>query len=82
MKVDVDGDFIVSDKDHMIFIDNCDITLEEGKKLIVNPSDNVKLYQIFINKVTINGKEMRTMDDVAPYLDLDRIGWYGVSWLD
>ena len=82
LKVDVDGDFIVSDKKHAIFIDNCDITLQAGQKLIMNPSDEVKLEQIFINKVTINGKEMRTMDDVAPYLDIDRITWYGVSWLD
>ena len=70
---DINDDFLTIEKcDCVVYIENCDITLPEGKKLI---SCGFKKYQVFILNVTVNGV-LLTQDTAGQYLE--NVEWYGV----
>jgi hypothetical protein len=70
---DVNGNFLTIEKgDCVVFIENCNITLPEGKKLI---SCAFTKYQVFILNVTVNGV-LLTQENAPQYLE--NVGWYGV----
>ena len=70
---DVNGNFLTIEKgDCVVFIENCNITLPEGKKLI---SCAFTKYQVYILNVTVNGV-LLTQENAAQYLE--NVAWYGV----
>ena len=63
---------VSNDNSSVMILQNLDLTLAEGKKLIksVNP-----IYQVFMSNVTINGVKM-TQETIADYLH--NVAWYQV----
>ena len=63
---------IKNDNSSVIILQNLDLTLAEGKKLIktANP-----YYQVFMANITINGEKM-TQESIAEYLE--NVAWYQV----
>ena len=55
-----------------MILQNLDITLAEGKKLIKSVN---KIYQVFMENITINGEQM-TQESIAQYLE--NVEWYQV----
>ena len=56
----------------VMILQNLDITLAEGKKLIKSVN---KIYQVFMENITINGEQM-TQESIAQYLE--NVEWYQV----
>ena len=73
-KADINGDLITIDNDQnsVMYLQNLDITLAEGKKLIKSTNT---IYQVFLVNITINGEKM-DQTSIAQYLE--NVGWYGV----
>ena len=63
---------INSDNNSVVVLQNLDLTLAEGKKLI-KAAENI--YQVFMANITINGVKM-TQDTIAKYLE--NVAWYQV----
>lgn len=56
----------------VMILQNLDLTLAEGKKLIKSTNT---IYQVFMANITING-EKQTTESIAQYLE--NVGWYQV----
>ena len=56
----------------VMILQDCNFTLQEGKKLIKSVNT---IYQVFMSNITINGEKL-TQDDAAEYLE--NVGWYQV----
>ena len=69
----VDHDLIVRKSSGAICIENCDITLTEGAKLI-SVGEGGDAYQVFLINVKING-ELLTQENASQYLQ--GISWFG-----
>ena len=63
---------IDNEDNSVMILQNLNLTLAEGKKLI--KSEN-QIYQVFMSNITINGKKM-TQETVANYLE--NVAWYQV----
>ena len=74
-KADINGDLITIDKDNnsVMVLQNLDLTLAEGKKLIKSTKT---IYQVFMANITINGVKM-TNENIGQYLE--NVGWYQVA---
>lgn len=72
---DVNGNLITSETDNTIVLHNCDITLDEGEKLIVTTGENVTVGQVMIHNVTVNGV-LLTQETAAQYMK--GVNWYEV----
>ncbi len=75
VKGDLNGDFITIDNDtnSVMVLQNCDLTLEDGKKLIKSVRNTI--YQVFMANITINGEKL-TQTSAAKYLE--NVGWYQI----
>ena len=63
---------INNDNNSVMVLQDCNFTLQDGKKLI----KSVKTFhQVFMSNITINGEKL-TQDDAAQYLE--NVGWYQV----
>ena len=73
-KADINGDLITIDNDNnsVMILENLDLTLAEGKKLIKSVNT---IYQVFMANITINGVKM-TNENVGQYLE--NVGWFQV----
>jgi hypothetical protein len=73
-KADINGDLITIDNDNnsVMVLQNLDLTLADGKKLIKSTNT---IYQVFMSNITINGVKVTT-DTVAQYLE--NVAWYQV----
>ena len=71
---DVNGNLITSETDNTIILHNCDITLDEGAKLIVTTNGAI-VGQVMMHNVTVNG-ELLTQATAAQYLE--GVNWYQV----
>jgi hypothetical protein len=56
----------------VMILQNLDLTLAEGKKLIKSTNT---IYQVFMANITING-EKQTTESIAQYLE--NVGWHQV----
>jgi FlaG/FlaF family flagellin (archaellin) len=74
VKGDLNGDFITIDNEDnsVMILQNCDLTLAEGKKLIKSTKT---IYQVFMANITINGVKL-TNANAAQYLE--NVGWFQV----
>jgi hypothetical protein len=72
---ELNGDAIVIDNDNnsVMVLQNCNLTLAEGKKLIKSVRNTI--YQVFMQNITINGVKL-TQESAAQYLE--NVGWYQV----
>ncbi len=75
VKGNINGDAIVVDNDNnsVMVLENVDLTLAEGKKLIKSVRNTI--YQVFMANITINGVK-QTQESIAQYLE--NVGWYQV----
>ena len=73
-KADINGDLITIDNDNnsVMVLQNLDLTLAEGKKLIKSTKT---IYQVFMSNITINGVKM-TNENIGQYLE--NVGWFQV----
>lgn len=71
---DVNGNLITADCDNTIILHNCDITLDEGAKLIVT-TNGATVGQVMIHNVTVNGV-LLTQETAAQYME--GVNWYQV----
>ena len=71
---DLNGNVIEinNDNNSVMVLQNCDLTLAEGKKLIKSTKP---IYQVFMANITINGEKM-TDATIAQYLE--NVAWYQV----
>jgi hypothetical protein len=74
VKGDLNGDFITIDNEDnsVMILQNCDLTLAEGKKFIKSTKT---IYQVFMANITINGVKL-TNANAAQYLE--NVGWFQV----
>jgi hypothetical protein len=74
VKGSLNGDFITIDNNDngVMVLQNLDLTLADGKKLIKSTNT---IYQVFMSNITINGVKVTT-DTVAQYLE--NVAWYQV----
>ena len=63
---------INNDNNSVMILQNVDLTLAEGKKLIKSTKT---IYQVFMSNITINGVP-QTQESIAQYLE--NVGWYEV----
>jgi hypothetical protein len=72
---ELNGDAIVIDNDNnsVMVLQNCNLTLAEGKKLIKSVRNTI--YQVFMQNITINGVKLN-QESAAQYLE--NVGWYQV----
>ena len=63
---------VKNDNDCVMFLQNLDFKIEEGKKLIKSVNT---YYQVFMVNIKING-ELMTNESIAQYLE--NVGWYQV----
>ena len=71
---DINDNLIVSEVDNTIILHDCDITLAEGKKLIVTVG-GATIGQVMIHNVKVNG-EMLTQQSAANFME--GVNWYEV----
>ncbi|MBQ7941420.1 MAG: hypothetical protein IJ328_03305, partial [Muribaculaceae bacterium] len=71
---DINGDLVVAEVDNTIILQNCDIKLAEGKKLI-KTTEGVTVGQVMMHNVTVNG-ELLTQETAKQYLE--GVNWYQV----
>lgn len=74
-KADINGDLITIDNDNnsVMILQDLDLTLAEGKKLIKSVRNTI--YQVFMANITINGVKM-TNENIGQYLE--NVGWFQV----
>ena len=74
VKGSLNGDFITIDNNNngVMVLQNLDLTLADGKKLIKSTNT---IYQVFMSNITINGVKVTT-ETVAQYLE--NVAWYQV----
>ena len=70
----INDNLIVSEVDNTIILHDCDITLAEGKKLIVTVG-GATIGQVMIHNVKVNG-EMLTQQSAANFME--GVNWYEV----
>ena len=75
-KADINGDLITIDNDNnsVMVLQDLNLTLAEGKKLIKSVRNTI--YQVFMANITINGVKM-TNENIGQYLE--NVGWYQVA---
>ena len=71
---DVEGNLIVAETDNTIVLQDCNITLDEGEKLIV-AINGASIGQVMMHNVYVNG-ELLTQETAAQYLE--GVNWYEV----
>lgn len=74
VKGDLNGDFITIDNEDnsVMILQNCDLTLAEGKKFIKSTKT---IYQVFMANITINGVKL-TNENAGQYLE--NVGWFQI----
>ena len=63
---------IANNNDSVMILENLNLTIAEGKKLIITANP---YYQVFMTNITINGVKM-TQESIAQYLE--NVAWYQV----
>ena len=71
---DINDNLIVAEVDNTIILHNCDITLAEGKKLIVTVG-GATIGQVMIHNVKVNGETL-TQQSAANFME--GVNWYEV----